>query len=206
MKDPVLFAADERVWRAVTADAHANDLTAEGEFQRTLWHEIGHYLGPDRDRRGRSLDEALENHADAMEEMKSDLVSLFAAHRMKHSSLRAILASGISRTLINVKPRSDQPYQIMQLVQFNWFLDKGLLRADPTTARLTVDYGRYLQTIESLLKEVLRLQYAGDKSAVDAFFEQWTTWTPQLHDKLAEKVSAAQGERFVIVKYGVLGE
>ena len=206
MKDPVLFAADERVWRAVTADAHANDLTAEGEFQRTLWHEIGHYLGPDRDRRGRSLDEALENHADAMEEMKSDLVSLFAAHRMKHSSLRAILASGISRTLINVKPRSDQPYQIMQLVQFNWFLDKGLLRADPTTARLTVDYGRYLQTIESLLKEVLRLQYAGDKSAVDAFFEQWTTWTPQLHDKLAEKVSAAQGARFVIVKYGVLGE
>jgi hypothetical protein len=58
MKNPVLFAADERVWRAATADAHAGDLKPEGNFLRTLWHEIGHYLGPDRDRRGRTLDVA----------------------------------------------------------------------------------------------------------------------------------------------------
>jgi hypothetical protein len=206
MKSPVLFAADERVWRAAMADMHANDLAAEGNFQRTLWHEVGHYLGPDRDRQGRTLDDALANHADAMEEMKSDLVSLFALHRMQHASLRAIQASGIRRTLQNVKPRSDQPYQTMQLVQFNWFLDKGLLRADPLTARLTVDYDRYIATVDSLLKEVLRLQYSGDKAAVDAFFRQWTTWTPQLHDKLAERIRAAQGARFRIVRYGVLEE
>jgi hypothetical protein len=202
----MLFAADERIWRAAMTDVHAHDLTAEGNFQRTLWHEVGHYLGPDRDRQGRTLDEALASHADAMEEMKSDLVSLFALHRMQHPSLRAIQASGIRRTLQNVKPRSDQPYQTMQLVQFNWFLDKGLLRADPVTARLTADYDRYMPTVDSLLKEVLRLQYAGDKAAVDKFFQQWTTWTPQLHDKLAERIRAAQGARFRIVRYGALGE
>lgn len=206
LKDPTLFASDERVWRAATIDAHAKDLEAEGKFQHTLWHEIGHYLGPDRDKQGRTLDVALENHADAMEEMKSDLVSLFALHRMKHPSLRAIQAAGIRRALQNVKPRTDQPYQIMQLVQFNWFLDRGLLRADPETARLTVDYDRYSDTVESLLKEVLRLQYSGDKNAVDAFFKQWTTWTPQLHDKLAARIRAAQGARFRIVKYSALGE
>jgi hypothetical protein len=206
MKNPVLFAADERVWRAATADAHASDLAAEGNFQRTLWHEIGHYLGPDRDQQGRTLDEALANYADAMEEMKADLVSLFALHRMQHPALRAIQASGIRRTLLNVKPRSDQPYQTMQLVQFNWFLDKGLLRADPATARLTVDYDRYPDTIGSLMKEVLRLQFAGDKAAVDKFFQQWTTWTPELHDQLAARIRAAEGARFRIVKYGALGE
>ncbi len=206
MKNPALFAADERIWRAATADAHANDLTSEGNVLRTLWHEIGHYLGPDRDRQGRTLDVALANHADAMEEMKSDLVSLFALHRMKHPSLRAIQASGIKRTLQNVKPRSDQPYQTMQLVQFNWFLDKGLLRADPVTARLTIDYGRYPDTIDSLLKEVLRLQYAGDEAAVGAFFAKWTRWTPELHEKLAERIRSAQGARFRIVKYAALGE
>lgn len=206
MKNPEIFAADERVWRAATEDMHANDLAAEGKFQGTLWHEIGHYLGPDRDRQGRNLSEALGNRADSMEEMKSDLVSLFALHRMQHPSLRAIQASGIRRTLLNVEPRSDQPYPTMQLVQFNWFLDKGLLRADPATARLTVDYGRYLPTVESLLKEVLRLQYSGDKTAVDAFFQQWTTWTPELHDKLAGRIRAAQGPRFRIVKYAALGE
>jgi len=206
MKNPVIFASDERVWRAATTDVHVNDLAPEGNVQRTLWHEVGHYLGPDRDQQGRTLDEALANYADAMEEMKSDLVSLFALHRMQHPSLRAIQASGIRRTLQNVKPRSDQPYQTMQLVQFNWFLDRGLLRADPGTARLTIDYERYLGTIEALLKEVLRLQYSGDKAAVGAFFQQWTLWTPELHEKLAERIRTAQGARFRIVRYGALGE
>jgi hypothetical protein len=206
MKNAVLFAADDRVWRAATADAHANDLQAEGNFQRTLWHEIGHYLGPDRDRQGRPLDVALANHADALEEMKSDLVSLFALHRMHHPSLRAIQASGIRRTLQNVRPRADQPYQVMQLAQFNWFLDKGLLKADPLTARLTIDYDRYVDTVGSLLKEVIGLQSAGDAAAAGAFFERWTAWTPELHEKLAERIRAAQGARFRIVRYSALGE
>src|SRR6185503_18352347 len=71
MKHPDIFAADLSIWRAATGDAHAADLTSEGNVQRTLWHEIGHYLGVDRDRQGRTLDVALENYADATEEMKA---------------------------------------------------------------------------------------------------------------------------------------
>jgi hypothetical protein len=125
---------------------------------------------------------------------------------MRHPSLRAVQASGIKRTLQNVRPRSDQPYQTMQLVQFNWFLDKGLLRADPATARLTIDYTRYVDAVDSLLKEVLRLQQAGDAAAAGSFLERWTTWTPELHEKLAERIRAAQGARFRIVKYAAMGE
>lgn len=205
MKHPEIFAADQRVWKTATADAHANDLAAEGNFQRTLWHEIGHYLGPDRDKQGRTLDIALEDYADAMEEMKSDLVSLFALQRMNHASLRAIQASGIRRTLQNVQPRRDQPYQTMQLIQFNWFVDKGLLTVDQKTARLTVNYDRYSEAVNSLLTEVLRLQHNGDKTAAAAFFDRWTKWTPQ-HDKLAQRIREAQGARFRIVRYAALGE
>lgn len=206
MKHPDIFAADMRVWKAAVADAQGNDLAAEGNFQRTLWHEIGHYLGVDRDKQGRTLDVALEDYADSVEEMKADLVSLFALHRMKHPSLRAIQASGIRRTLQNVQPRKDQAYQVMQLVQFNWFLDKGLLTADPRTARLTVNYDRYPEAVTSLLTEVLKLQHEGDKTATAAFFDQWTKWTPELHEKLAARIRQAQGARFRIVKYAALGE
>ncbi|WP_257453568.1 NUDIX hydrolase [Archangium lipolyticum] len=212
MKNPDLFAADDRVWRAVTADAHANDLAAEGNFQRTLWHEIGHYLGVDRDARGRLLDVALEDYADALEEMKADLVSLFALHAMNKdgtvsdATLRAVRASGIRRTLQNAKPRRDQPYQTMQLIQFNWFLEHGLLEADPKTARLTVRYERYLDVVTSLLKEVLAVQHAGDKAAAARFFERWGTWKPELHEVLAARVREAQGARFRIVHYSALGE
>jgi predicted Zn-dependent protease with MMP-like domain len=206
MTNPELFAADERVWRAATVDAHASELAAVGNFQRTLWHEIGHYLGVDRDKQGRTLDIALGEHADSLEEMKSDLVSLFALHRTNHPQLRAIQASGIRRTLQSVKPRSDQPYQVMQLAQFNWFLDKGLLKADPQTARLTVDYSKYPEAVSSLLTEVLKLQHEGDKAAAKAFFDKWTTWTPALHEKLAARIREAQGARFRLVYYTALGE
>jgi hypothetical protein len=205
MKHPDLFAADLRIWRAAAADAHANDYAPDGNFQRTLWHEIGHYLGVDRDKQGRTLDVALEDYADAVEEMKADLVSLFALHRMKHPSLRAIQAGGIRRTLQNVQPRKDQPYQTMQLVQFNWFVDKVLLSVDKQTARLTVNYDRYPEAVTSLLTEVLKLQHEGDKAATAAFFDKWTTWTPQ-HEKLAARIRDAQGARFRIVHYAALGE
>lgn len=206
MKNPELFAADERVWRAATADAHKGDLLAEGNFQRTLWHEIGHYLGVDRDKEGRTLDVALEDYADSIEEMKSDLVSLFALHRMNHPSLRAVQASGIRRTLQNVKPRRDQPYQSMQLVQFNWFLEHGLIEADPKTARLKIHYDKYPEVVTSLLAETLKLQKEGDKAAAAAFFDRWTKWTPEVHDKLAARIRDAQGARFRIVRYAALGE
>ena len=206
MKHPDIFAANLRVWKTAVADAQANDLAAEGNFQRTLWHEIGHYLGVDHTKDGRALDVALEDYADSVEEMKADLVSLFGLQRMNHPSLRAIQASGILRTLQNVQPRKDQPYQLMQLVQFNWFLDKGLIKADPKTARLTVNYDRYPDAVTSLLTEVLKLQYQGDKTATAAFFDKWTKWTPAVHDKLAARIRDAQGARFRIVKYAALGE
>jgi hypothetical protein len=206
MKHPDIFAADMRVWKTAVVDTQAKDLADEGNFQRTLWHEIGHYLGVDRDKNGRTLDVALEDYADSVEEMKADLVSLFALQRMNHASLRAIQASGIRRTLQNVQPRKDQPYQTMELIQFNWFLDKGLITADPKTARLTVHYDRYADAVTSLLTEVLKLQHEGDKAATAAFFDKWTKWTPELHEKLAARIRDAQGARYRIVKYAALGE
>jgi len=212
MENPELFAADLRVWKTATADVFANDLVPAGNFQRTLWHEVGHYLGVDRDKQGRTLDVALEDQADALEEMKSDLVSLFTLHRMANDGaidaalLRAVQAGGIRRTLQNVKPRKDQPYQTMQLAQFNYFLDKGLITADPETARLTIDYMKYRDVVTALLKDVLALQYEGDKAAAEAFFTKWGAWTPEVHEKLAARIRDAQGARFRIVRYGALGE
>jgi len=206
MKHPDLVAADQRIWRAVVADAQANDLDPEGNVQRTLWHEIGHYLGADRDKQGRALDAALLDYADSIEEMKADLVSLFALQKMNHPSLRAIQAAGIRRTLLNVQPRPDQAYQTMELIQFNWFLDKGLLTADPKSGRLTINYDRYPETVTSLLREVLKLQHEGDKDAAAAFFKRWTAWKPDVHEKLAARIRSAEGPRFRLVTYAVLGE
>jgi hypothetical protein len=212
MDHPDLFAVSRRIWEAATDDRHARDVRPAGGFQRTLWHEVGHYLGVDRDKAARPLDQALGEHADAMEEMKADLVSLFALHEMAASgkidaeTLRAVQASGILRTLLNVKPRKDQPYQTMELAQFNYFLDRGLIAADRDTARLTIDYSRYRDVARELLREVLAVQHEGDPVAAGAFLDRWGAWTPELHEKLAARIREAQGARFFLVRYAALNE
>ncbi len=208
---PELFAIADRRWRAAVAPAFAGQNEAEGGFHRTLWHEIGHYLGVDRTSDGRPLDQALGRWADALEEMKADLVSLFAVHRFRAAGtvsderLRAVQASGILRTLLNNQPRADQPYQTMQLAQFNFFLDRGLLAWDDE-GRLVLRPERYETTVTDLLREVLAIQAAGDPKRAEAFFGRWTTWTPELHEALGTRLREAEGPRFRLVRYAALGE
>lgn len=67
---------------------HVAELTLEGGFQRTLWHEIGHYLGVATDERGRSLGIALKEYSDLLEEMKADA----NYHEVVGELLREVLA------------------------------------------------------------------------------------------------------------------
>jgi hypothetical protein len=208
---PELFAIADRQWRAAVAAPFADLLAPDGSLYRTLWHEIGHYLGVDRTTDGRELDQALQQWADALEEMKSDLVSLFAFHRFHAAGtvgaerLAAVRASGILRTLQNNEPRPDQPYQTMQLAQFNFFLDRQLLTLD-ADRRLVLHPERYEETVTALLREVLALQAAGDPQRAQAFFQRWTTWTDELHAPLAARLREAEGPRFRLVRYAALGE
>jgi hypothetical protein len=212
MRSPDINASAAASWRAAVADAFDADLGPDGDFHRTLWHEIGHYLGVDRDRQGREIDAALLENADAFEEMKADLVSLFAVPALRahgyydDRGVRDVYAAGIRRTLQNVKPRREQPYQTMQLMQMNYFLEKGLLEWEPAQEALVIHYDRYHDTVASLLREVLAIQHAGDKAQSDRFIERYTQWSPDLHEKVAAKMRAALPYRFRLVRYAALGE
>jgi hypothetical protein len=212
MTHPDLFAIAQAMWTAAVAPEHARDLGTEGGFYRTLWHEIGHYLGPDRDRGGRDLDLALQEDADLFEELKSDLVSLFAAQALRASGdfdetrLRDVQAAGILRVLQKNQPRRGQPYQTMQLMQMNFFLEGGLLRFDAAGGRLRIEYARYPAVVASMLEKVLAIQAAGDKAAADAFIDRYDAWTPELHERLGQAMRATERYRYRLVKYQALGE
>jgi hypothetical protein len=203
-----LFEETNRAFVAAVADAHANDLTAEGGFYRTLWHEIGHYLGVDQTADGRELDAALEDTADLLEEMKADLVSLTSARilnergRVTDAQLRGIYASGIRRVLQKNRPRREQAYNTMQLIQWNWFMEHGVLRFE--NGRLRIDYRRYPAAVTSLLRETLAIQRAGDRARANAFVDQWTTWRPELHEVIAARMRESERSRFNVVTYEAL--
>jgi hypothetical protein len=212
MRDPTIFESTNRTLAAAIGDEQAKALTNEGNFYRTLWHEVGHYLGVDRTKDDRDLDEALQDNANTMEEMKADLVALFVAEALQKqgyytaAQLRSVYAGGILRVLQNNKPRRDQPYQTMQLMQWNFFLENGLLTFDQQTGLLRIHYDKYHEVVGKLLKKVLDVQYQGDKAASDRFIDQYAVWKDDLHGIVAKNIRDAQQYRFRLFKYSALGE
>lgn len=212
MRDTSIFESTSKTLTAAIGPDQAKDLTNEGNFYRTLWHEVGHYLGVDRTKDNRDLDEALQDDASALEEMKADLVSLFVAEALRKqgyytdAQLRSVYAGGILRVLQNNKPRRDQPYNTMQLMQWNFFLENGLLTFDPSSHTLRIHYDKYHSVVGKLLAKVLEVQYQGDKAAADHFIDQYTTWDENLHAVVAKNIRDQQRYRFRLFKYAALGE
>jgi hypothetical protein len=212
MRDPNILEATSGTLKAAVGAEQAAALTSDGNFYRTLWHEVGHYLGVDRTKDDRDLDDALQEDASALEEMKADLVSLFVAEALRkqnyytEAQLRSVYAGGILRVLQNNKPRRDQPYNTMQLMQWNFFLENGLLSFDPASKTLRIDNDKYHDVVGKLLAKVLEVQYQGDKAAADRFIDQYTPWDENLHGVIAKNIRDSQRYRFRLFKYAALGE
>ena len=212
MRDPNIFESTSASFAAAVGNEQAKALTNDGNFYRTLWHEVGHYLGVDRARDGRDLDVALEDDSNALEEMKADLVSLYVAEALQKqgyytpAQLRSVYASGILRVLQNNKPRRDQPYNTMQLMQWNFFLENGLLSFDQNSRTLQINYDKYHEVVGMMLAETLAVQYDGNKAAADKFIDQYTTWRDDLHGVVAANIRAQQRYRFRLFQYTAVGE
>jgi len=212
MRDPDIFESTSKTFAAAVGEQQASELTSDGNFYRTLWHEVGHYLGVDRTKDGRDLDEALQDNSNTLEEMKADLVSLFVAdalHKQGYytdAQLRSVYAGGILRVLQNNRPRRDQPYNTMQLMQWNFFLQNGLLSFDPASKTLRIHYDKYHEVVGKMLERTLAVQYAGDKAGSDKFIDDYSQWDENLHGVIAANIRAQLRYRFRLFKYAALGE
>jgi hypothetical protein len=210
MREPNIFEGTSRGFAAAVGEDQAKALTSDGNFYRTLWHEVGHYLGVDRTRDGRDLDQALTDDASALEEMKADLVSLFVAEALHKQGyytdeqFKSVYAGGILRVLQNNKPRRDQPYNTMELMQWNFFLENGLLSFE--NGKLRIHYDKYHSVVGKMLQKVLEVQYNGDKAGADGFIDQYTTWKDDLHGVIAKNIRDQSRYRFRLFKYAALGE
>ncbi len=207
MTNPVLFENAQARFAAAVGDSQAKELSMDGQFQRTLWHEVGHYLGVDETTSGKDLDASLAEVADHFEEMKADLVSLFTAkymldnEQMSADTFREIQAGGVLRVLNTSKPRRTQAYQTMQLMQFNYFLENEVFSFDPETQLIMVDYQLFPEIAAKMLEEVLAIQASGKNNEAKAMIEKWGYWDNELHTVLADNMKAASKFRYRRVRY-----
>jgi hypothetical protein len=210
MRKPELFEIRQTAFRAAVAKEFFDDLEVDGGFYRTLWHEIGHYLGVDRTRDGRDLDEALQTLSSVFEELKADLVSLYLARQLESNGYytpakkNAVYASGVRRVLLKSRPQRSQPYQTMELMQMNFYLEHGLLEFDKKSKRLIIHYDRYHDVVTDMLREVLAVQYNGDAVEADEFVERYSNWGDGLHVKISASMKKAETYRYAYVTYQAL--
>jgi hypothetical protein len=212
LQHPDLFAQQRELWAAVVAPAHRGEFSLDGELYDALWHEIGHYLGADRTADGRDLRGALEEDADVLEEMKADVAALFVGEALRQqgyyddAKLRGLYAAGIRRALVDSRPRRDQTYETMMLMQWNYFLEHGLLTFDRAGGTVGIRYERFHAVVADLLAQILALQQKGDKRAADDFIARHSRWDEDLHGVIARKLREAARYRYTVFSFGALGD
>ncbi len=200
---PGLMARRQRKWHAALGPAHRDDMTADGNFEETLWHELGHYLGPEHQADGRTFKGALEEAADLLEELKAELLSCFAAARLQDQGhfdaqqVRGIQAALLMACLRPVQPNRTQTYETVWLMLANFLLDRDVLTAHD--GRLTIRYDRLDEAIEAMLRDVLEIQSRGSRATAEAYIERLSTWDDR-HEAIAARVRAAEGHRFLKVR------
>ena len=205
--NPDMLASAQARFRAAVADEHGDDLGERGNFDRTVWHEVGHYLGPKTTADGRVVTEALGVWHNHIEEMKADLVSLWLMPRLVESGvldegrLRAAYAAGILRTLVTSAPARDRAYATMMLMQQSYFLEHGVLRFED--GRLHIDYAHLPDVVEAMLSEVLGIQRRGDAGAAEAFIDRWARWDDAVQGVLGTALDAV-APRYWIAQYAAL--
>jgi hypothetical protein len=205
---PAVVARLERRWRAAMAPVHHDELTAEGMFRQTTWHEVGHYLGPDTQRSGKTFDDALAEDAAVMEELKAELLSTFACLWLQGvgaytpSDVRAVAAGGLLGSLRPVRPLRSQPYPTLWVMRLNHALESGYVRiADDG---LHIEHDRLADAVTSMLRETLAIQDGGTHADSSAFIERYSTWDER-HERIATALRAAEQHRFVLPRFAVLG-
>ena len=61
----------------------------------------------------------------------------------------------------------------MQLMQWNYFLENGLLSFDRESSRLRINYDKYHEVVGKMLAQTLEVQYQGDKAAADRYIDEY---------------------------------
>jgi hypothetical protein len=212
IQNPIVMEFVKRRWRAAVAPAHHDDFSADGELQQVVWHEIGHNLGIERTQDGRELDDALEESSNTLEELKADLVSLFAVPALLQRSYygakeaRSHYASGVMRMLSAGLASREAPHKAMQRIQWNFFMQGGALEFDARAGTIRIHYDKIHDATGKLLQQVLELQNAGDKAAAERFIAQYSTWDESLHGALTRRLSDTDRLKHSLYEYAAIGD
>jgi hypothetical protein len=167
----------------------ARQASAEGYLACVVMHEISHGLGPAFARvRGNKLDirAALGPVFSGLEEAKADIVGLFALKWLVDHGAAApdqlngyyiSFVAGIFRT---VRFSVAEAHGRAEMMEFNYFAERGVLVRDPASGRYSIELDRMPQAVADLARELLQQEASGDRARAEAWFTSYGAMPPEL--------------------------
>ncbi len=174
------------------ADSQRQHITFDAFFENTMFHEVAHGLGIKKtiDGTERTVREALQEQASAMEEGKADVLGLYMVTRLEEegeieTDLMNNYATFLASIFRSVRFGASSAHGQANLIRFNYFKEWGAFARDSTTGTYRINPDRMQEAMNSLSEKILRLQGDGDYEAVTAFVEKYGRMDSQLQADLA---------------------
>jgi hypothetical protein len=177
---------------------HADDLpllSAKAFFYEVLFHELSHSLGPayvNNDEKKGDVRIALGASYSALEEAKADVMGayniLFLVDKgeLPKTFRNELLVSYFAGLFRSVRFGVSEAHGRGAAMQINRLLAAGAATFDVENARFKVDLPKLEAAITELVRDLVMLQHAGDKAAVDTLLDTHGIMSPPMVAALAK--------------------
>jgi hypothetical protein len=170
-------------------------LSQDAFFNEVLFHELSHSLGPALvkvDGREVEVRVALGSSFSPLEEGKADVMGawniLFMIDNKKFPKefRQQLLLTYFAGLFRSVRFGVAEAHGKGAAFQINRYLEEGAATFDAATGLFRIDPKKLEKSIETLVHDVVMLQHAGDKAAVDAFLAKYAVMSPPMEQALGK--------------------
>jgi hypothetical protein len=153
--------------------AQLQNVNPDAFFANVMFHEVAHGLGIKNTIDGKStVRAALKENYSAIEECKADILGLYLVTKLlekkelKDTTLLDHYVTFVAGIIRSVRWGAANAHSVANLIEFNYFEDRGAFSRDATSGTYRVDVAKMSSAVTSLAERLIRLQGDGDYAAV----------------------------------------
>jgi len=174
------------------AEDQVGNVSFDAFFGNTMFHEVAHGLGIKNtlDGSGKTVREALEELASALEEGKADILGLYMVTKLHEmgelgdADLMDNYVTFMAGIFRSVRFGGASSHGKANLIRFNYFKEMDAFTRDDESGKYRVDFEKMQLAMNSLSEKILTLQGNGDKDGVSQLVSGYAVIGDQLQADL----------------------
>jgi len=196
----MMRAKFERILQPIGERVLDPSLTRDVQFQpwfiNVLMHELANGLGPKAIRlpsgAESTVNRELKEHYSALEEAKADVTGLHNLTMLQQQGLydaefvRRAYVGHLGDLFRAVRFGTSEAHGKANLVQFNYFREKGALNYDAATGRFSTDFDALVRANRDLAREILTIQGEGSYQKAADLLRRYGNEPAELKQALAK--------------------